>query len=455
MLDFDGNQSIDPEEFEYLVSCSVLIDKDKLFKAFDGNEDSELDIYEFVHCLLKESLRSKILSTQNVPQFQCQSLLECNVLRHKDYNIYCFVFLVLPVIGISVAKGFRHRGSEDVMDTFIFVFFIANCFEIVFRAVCYGPRRFWDLLKYPNPKFVAAAIQKYKMESIKQETETVVDSADTAFSSMRLTSQQRLWANRNLSPVRPLSILERTTSTLMNRAEVIVHFACLLAYYLLKIVFFANDHRADFSNEYMLTFLQIATLMRIFTLIPANRKLCCVVFSVAPQFSAVIGFLALFIYVWARIGCTAFGDDKKDIVIDEIYEAADGMVANFNSLPSAVLALIQLMIGEGWHEIMYTNTIATNAWGSMYFIVYILMVAIIIANIFVGLLLANIDELQQQQSHDEIIQHSIKSKSFEVYAHQKKESLRWCIQNNQRQNDLMRKQMVEIDDILKRQQAVR
>ncbi len=64
-------------------------------------------------------------------------------------------------------------------------------------------------------------------------------------------------------------------------------------------------------------------------------------------------------------------------------------------------------------------------------------------------------ELQQQQSHDEIIQHSIKSKSFEVYAHQKKESLRWCIQNNQRQNDLMRKQMMEIDDILKRQQAAK
>ncbi len=390
--DFDGNQSIDPEEFEYLVSCSVLIDKDKLFEAFDGNEDQELDIYEFVSCLLKESLRSKILSTQNVPQFKWWSLMECNVLRHKDYNIYCFVFLVLPVIGISVAKGFRHRGSEEVMDTFIFIFFLCNCFEILFRAVCFGPRRFWDLLKYPNPKFVAAAIQKYKMESIKQRAESVVDdSADTAFSSMRLTSQQRLWANRNLSPVRPLSILERNTATLMNRAEVIVHFACLLGYYVLKIVFFADDSLEHFSNQYTLTFLQIATLMRIFTLIPANRKLCCVVFSVAPQFSAVIGFLALFIYVWARIGCTAFGDDKKDIVIDEIYEAADGMVANFNTLQYAVLTLIQLMIGEGWHEIMYTNTIATNPWGSLYFMVYILMVAIIIANIFVGLLLANID----------------------------------------------------------------
>jgi len=127
------------------------------------------------------------------------------------------------------------------------------------------------------------------------------------------------------------------------------------------------------------------------------------------------------------------------------------MVANFNSLRYAILTLIQLMIGEGWHEIMYSNTIATEQWGCLYFIVYILVVAIIIANIFVGLLLANIDELQQQQSHDEIIQHSIKSKSFEVYAHQKKQMLQWSILNNLRQNDLMKKQMVEINDILDRQ----
>jgi len=163
----------------------------------------------------------------------------------------------------------------------------------------------------------------------------------------------------------------------------------------------------------------------------------------------------LFIYTWARIGCTAFGDDRRDIVIDEIYEPADGMVANFNSLNYAILTLVQLMIGEGWHEIMYTNTIATTSWGSLYFIFYIGMVAIIIANIFVGLLLANIDELQQQQSHDEIIQHSIKSKSFEVYAHQKRETLKWSILNNLRQNDLMRKQIREINDILKRQQEIK
>ena len=213
MLDFDGNRCIDEDEFQYLVSCSVLIDKDKLFKAFDGNEDENLDIYEFVTCLLKESLRSKVLSVKSVPQLKCQSWYECNVLRHKDYNIYVFVMLVIPVIGLSVAKGFRHRGSEDTMDLFIFLYFFANLFEIMFRAVCYGPKRFWDLLKYPNPKYVAAAIDKYKISKLKKQTETVIDS-DSAFSSMRLTAQQRRWANRKLSPVRPLSVLERHTLVL-------------------------------------------------------------------------------------------------------------------------------------------------------------------------------------------------------------------------------------------------
>merc|ERR1719361_412905 len=149
----------------------------------------------------------------------------------------------------------------------------------------------------------------------------------------------------------------------------------------------------DFG-QYLLVFFLIAVLVRMFTVLPSNRELLYVVSSVLRQFIEVLLFLILFIYLWARIGCTSFGDQKTDIVLDEIYEPADGMVATFDNLPYAMLALIQLMIGEGWHEVMYTNTIATNDGAALYFIIYIMMVSIIIANVFVSLLLANVDELQ-------------------------------------------------------------
>ena len=68
----------------------------------------------------------------------------------------------------------------------------------------------------------------------------------------------------------------------------------------------------------------------------------------------------LFIYGYARIGCTLFGDNKTDIVIDEMYDQSSNIKKNFNNLYFSMLALLQLMVGEAWHEIMYFNVIATH-----------------------------------------------------------------------------------------------
>merc|ERR1711994_666780 len=103
----------------------------------------------------------------------------------------------------------------------------------------------------------------------------------------------------------------------------------------------------------------------------------------------------------------------------------------------------------GWHEVTYVNTIATQCvpW-AIYFIVYIAVVSIIIANVFVGLLLADIDKLDQEQSRDEIVQHSLKSKSFEEYAREKTEALRYQLKAHDHEKELIIKQIVQIDAIL-------
>ena len=113
------------------------------------------------------------------------------------------------------------------------------------------------------------------------------------------------------------------------------------------------------------------------------------------------------------------------------------------------------MIGEGWHEVMYLNVIATQQIASLYFIVYITVVSIIIANVFVGLFLADVDDLTQQQSHNDIIQHSIKSKSFRPYAYKKMAKLRYQIGVNEHQNHLLQKQINRIQDILYQQSVMR
>ena len=80
--------------------------------------------------------------------------------------------------------------------------------------------------------------------------------------------------------------------------------------------------------------------------------------------------MILYIFIWSRIGITLF-KDKADLIINAIYDAS--VDATFDTLISSILSLIQLIIGEGWHEVMYTYVISTTSYMTiMYFIFYII-----------------------------------------------------------------------------------
>mmetsp|Transcript_4882 Transcript_4882/g.8106 ORF Transcript_4882/g.8106 Transcript_4882/m.8106 type:complete len:116 (+) Transcript_4882:2-349(+) len=104
---------------------------------------------------------------------------------------------------------------------------------------------------------------------------------------------------------------------------------------------------------------------------------------------------------------------------------------------------------------MYFNTIATNQLWTLYFIIYITVVSIVIANVFVGLFLADIDQLSQQQSHDDIIHASVKQKSFQSYAAHKLNQLHYKIGGNEHENELMRRQVRHIEFILQQHQQMK
>ena len=153
-------------------------------------------------------------------------------------------------------------------------------------------------------------------------------------------------------------------------------------------------------------------------------------------------------YGYARVGCTLFGDNKTDVVTQGVYDQADAIKTNFNSLSYSMLALLQLMVGEGWHELLYYNVIATHQAASFYFIGYITAVTIIISNVFVGLFLADIDELTTEQQNDEILQNSQLSQSFEKYANYKLNLLNYQLKMDNIRRERMQKQVDQIELLL-------
>ncbi|ETO04561.1 hypothetical protein RFI_32835 [Reticulomyxa filosa] len=143
-----------------------------------------------------------------------------------------------------------------------------------------------------------------------------------------------------------------------------------------------------------------ASLLRILTLLLANRNLVLTLYTVVPNFLSLVALAGIFIMIWARIGTTLFSG-KSSVVLEEIYQASSQ--ANFDTLSDALLALVQIMLADNWSDIMYVNVLATRYWASFYFIIFVVLVTLFSTNLFVGLILAGIEESEKEQEEQMMI----------------------------------------------------
>ena len=450
MLDMNGDMGIDMDEFQHLVTHSILINKNKMmqdaFNYFDDDGSEELDLYEFTNHLLTQQFRDKLFVTTTQIQNKVQAWLECNIFRRYRIHIVILLLSVMPAFTVSLLQNLKGI-NDNIFDGILILCFIMNFVEIHLRWFAFGYNRYFDLKRFPNPPYVVAAISKYTKMSV----EAAEKSDDDLI--IRLSSSQRNWAVHNLRDTRPLSNLDKSTLSLIHRIEFSVIWFTLLSWLILTFGFGGEeefalaDPRNYDTQGYQRYFLQLGILIRIFTLLRSNQKIIYIVFTVFSAFASLFAFLFLLIYTFARVGCTLF-DKEFAIVIDEIYPVAESIIASFDNTGSAMLTLLQLMIGEGWHEIMYLHMIAQTLVLSIYFIIYIMIVTIIISNVFVGLFLSDVDELKKMQTDDELKKKFNKSKNFKAYAINQLEKLNYQLNKTKAHQIKMEKQIREIVKML-------
>jgi len=103
-----------------------------------------------------------------------------------------------------------------------------------------------------------------------------------------------------------------------------------------------------------------------------------------PSVCAVLGLMLCVIFAAAIFGVTVFeGEAERALVnLGEVQPGA------FDSVPNALLTLVGVLIGENWHELMYNEVNAKHSlYWAVYFIAYVLIVALLLANLFVGVVL--------------------------------------------------------------------
>jgi voltage-gated sodium channel len=157
--------------------------------------------------------------------------------------------------------------------------------------------------------------------------------------------------------------------------------------------------------------VRVLRILRMVNFFPKLRLLIGALLKSIPSMGYVIMLLALLFYVYAIIGVFVFGGNDP---------------MHFGNLHHALITLFKVLTLEGWTEIMNTHLYGnysngqeeiTSLWPFLYFASFILLGAMIIMNLFIGVIMNSMEE-SQNEIEQELQEIKFKGKnSEELYLH--------------------------------------
>lgn len=156
------------------------------------------------------------------------------------------------------------------------------------------------------------------------------------------------------------------------------------------------------ENNYLVV-LRLVRLLRVLKLIRSLPRLQILVGALlksVPSMGYVSALLSLLFYIYGVTATFLFSGN------DPIH---------FRSLPISVLSLFQIITMEGWSDIMYTqmygcdrygydgieelctNPAATPIIAALFFISFVMLGAMIVINLFTGVIVSSVEEAHQEQ----------------------------------------------------------
>jgi voltage-gated sodium channel len=140
--------------------------------------------------------------------------------------------------------------------------------------------------------------------------------------------------------------------------------------------------------------LRVLRILRMITFLPKLRLLIGALIKSIPSMGYIILLIALLFYVYAIVGVFVFGaSDPK----------------HFGDLIHALVTLFKILTLEGWTDIMNThiygpvsngNMQIISIWPFLYFASFILIGAMIIMNLFIGVIMNSMQESQHELSQE-------------------------------------------------------
>lgn len=138
------------------------------------------------------------------------------------------------------------------------------------------------------------------------------------------------------------------------------------------------------STGEMATVARLARLLRVLRLVSALPELRLIVTTLIrsiPSMFNVIALLSIIFYVYAVAGYHLFHD------VDPTH---------WRNLGIALLSLFRIVTLEDWTDIMYA-AMEAYWWAWAYFVSFVVMGTFVIVNLFIAVVLNNLDEAKQER----------------------------------------------------------
>lgn len=171
--------------------------------------------------------------------------------------------------------------------------------------------------------------------------------------------------------------------TLMRRADAMLIVTTLLVALVFEIYRLSDSYESSSETTCWMTAFMGLIFLRLVILMEDLNKYA---YSFVMQWDALSNYGILLLTIMYQFTCvfTVLFKEKAD--------------QYWGSMQTSMKSLFQMLVGEGWHEIMYATT---DAYAQVYqwiFFIYILMVSVVFTQLFIGLIVEMFDGTYQKQA---------------------------------------------------------
>lgn len=136
----------------------------------------------------------------------------------------------------------------------------------------------------------------------------------------------------------------------------------------------------------VLRILRVLRVLRSISVIPSLRKLVDALLMTIPALGSILVLMSIIFYIFAVIGTIFFSKASPEY---------------FGDLELSLLTLFQVVTLESWASGVMRPIFQQIPWSWTYFVVFILIGTFVVFNLFVGVIVSNVDRASQSDNIDE------------------------------------------------------